>query len=317
MQKNNMKKNITFFYKNAISIVLIIFIIFMVLTKRSFSRWANIANIINECSVYGITACAMTVAIICGEFDLSCSSIFALSTVLFCIFCNTVGIFFAFIFTIIVGIILGAFNGFFVAKMKMSAFIVTLGTMTAIKGLAYVITKAQPVNTQNVILKKIGSFDFFGISIVPFFFFLFILFFYWFLKYTKFGRSFYATGGNYEVAKLSGINVELCKFTIFIILGICASFSGIMYCSRIYAGWAPYGSDLALWCVAATVIGGTSLSGGSGGILKTLVGVLVMAILFNALTLLGVGGSMQKFVRGIVLIVVIMFDNIMVRKEKQ
>lgn len=290
--------------------ILLVFVVVMVFTKRSFYSWDNITNILNECSIYGVTACAMTAAIICAEFDLSASSVFAWSTVLFVMCCNAFGLAAAFAITLVSGALLGAFNGLLVSKVKIPAFVATLGTMTAIKGLAFVVTEAQPINTDNPTLYAIGQFNIFGITISPIVFALTILVFIWFLKYTKFGRDIYATGGNYEVARLSGINVEFSKFIIFVLLGVCASISGMLYCSRIMAGWAPYGSDLALYCVAATVIGGTSLMGGNGGVHRTIIGVLVMAILVNALTLLSVGGSMLKFIRGLVLIIVIMLDAV-------
>ena len=300
----------TFFIRNAVSMILLVFVIVMVFTKRSFYMWDNITNILNECSVYGVTACAMTAAILCAEFDLSASSVFAWSTVLFVMCCNTFGLALAFLFTLISGAIMGAFNGLLVAKVRVPAFVATLGTMTAIKGLAFVVTEAQPINTSNETLYKIGQFNILGITISPIVFAATILIFIWFLKYTKFGRDIYATGGNYEVARLSGINVEFSKFIVFVLLGVCAAVSGMLYCSRIMAGWAPYGSDLSLYCVAATVIGGTSLMGGSGGVHRTIIGVLVMAVLVNALTLLSVGGSMLKFIRGLVLIIVIMLDAV-------
>jgi len=313
LDRDNLK---TFFIRNAVSMILVIFVIVMLFVKRSFFLWDNIVNIINECSVYGVTACAMTAAIICGEFDLSASSVFAWSTVLFVLCCNTFGLAAAFVITLVCGAAMGAFNGLLVAKIKMSAFVATLGTMTAIKGLAYVVTDAQPINTNNETLYQIGQFNILGITLAPLVFAAVIVIFIWFLKYTRFGRNIYATGGNYEVARLSGINVEFSKFIVFVLLGVCAAISGMLYCSRIMAGWAPYGSDLALYCVAATVIGGTSLMGGSGGVHKTIIGVLVMAVLFNALTLLNVDGSMQKFIRGLVLIIVIMLDAVANMRSK-
>ena len=318
MKKHILDKDLvgTFLIRNAVSMMLLAFVVVMIFTKRSFFTADNIVNIINECSVYGVTACAMTVAIICAEFDLSASSVFAWSTVLFVMCCNAFGIAAAFVITLVSGAVLGALNGLLVAKVRVPAFVATLGTMTAIKGLAYVVTQAQPINTSNETLYAIGQFNILGISIAPIVFAVVILIFIWFLKYTRFGRNIYATGGNYEVARLSGINVEFSKFIIFVLLGVCAAISGMLYCSRIMAGWAPYGGDLSLYCVAATVIGGTSLLGGSGGVHRTIIGVLLMAVLFNALTLLSVDGSMQKFIRGLVLITVIMFDAVANMRKK-
>jgi ribose transport system permease protein len=313
----NRRKVVTFLIENAVSVFLVGFVIFMVFTKRSFSTWDNIVNIINESSIYGIAACAMTIVVISGEFDLSASSIFGWSTVLFTICCNTIGVLGAFIVTLLCGALFGAFNGFLVAKVKMPAFVVTLGTMIAIRGLAYVVTKAQPINTDNAVLRKIGQIHIGDISIIPIVYVAVAILFIWFLRYTKFGRDIYATGGNYEVARLSGINVVFSKFIVFTILGAAAALAAIMYGVRIKAGWAPYGQDLSLHCITATIIGGTSLLGGSGGVHKTVIGILLLAILFNALTLLGVSGSMQKFVRGLVLITVIMLDSIVARRRME
>lgn len=311
------KRVVTFLIENAVSVFLVGFVIFMVFTKRSFSTWDNIVNIINESSIYGIAACAMTVVVISGEFDLSSSSIFGWSTVLFTICCNTIGVFGAFIVTLLCGALFGAFNGFLVAKVKMPAFVVTLGTMIAIRGLAYVVTKAQPINTNNPTLKAISQIHIGDISIIPMVYLAVIILFVWFLRYTKFGRDIYATGGNYEVARLSGINVVFSKFIVFTMLGAASALAAIMYGVRIKAGWAPYGQDLSLHCITATIIGGTSMLGGNGGVHKTVIGVILLAVLFNALTLLGVSGSMQKFVRGLVLITVIMLDAVVAKRKKE
>ena len=313
----NKQALVTALIENAVSVILLIFVIFMIFTKRSFSTWDNIVNIINESSIYGIAACAMTIVIISGEFDLSASSVFGWSTVLFVLTINAFGIVAAFFITIACGALFGAFNGILVAKVRMPALVVTLGTMIAIKGLAYVVTNAQPVNTTNETLKAIGDISVAGISIIPMVYLAMLVLFIWFLKHTRFGRNIYATGGNYEVARLSGINVAFSKFIVFTILGAAAALAGIMYGVRIKAGWAPYGQDLSLYCIAATIIGGTSLLGGTGGVHKTIIGILVLAVLFNALTLLGVSGSMQKFIRGLVLITVIMLDSIVARRQKE
>lgn len=313
----NRRRVVTFLIENAVSVFLVGFVIFMIFTKRSFSTWDNIVNIINESSIYGIAACAMTIVVISGEFDLSASSIFGWSTVLFTICCNTIGVVGAFVVTLLCGALFGAFNGFLVAKVKMPAFVVTLGTMIAIRGLAYVVTKAQPINTDNALLRKIGQIHIGDISIIPIVYAAVAILFIWFLRYTKFGRDIYATGGNYEVARLSGINVVFSKFIVFTILGAAAALAAIMYGVRIKAGWAPYGQDLSLHCITATIIGGTSLLGGNGGVHKTVIGILLLAILFNALTLLGVSGSMQKFIRGLVLITVIMLDSIVAKRKME
>ena len=297
-----------FFIENFVAIVLTLFVIFMVFQRPTFRSWSNITTIINDCCMYGITALGMTIIIIAGDFDLSASSVYAWATCVFVLLCNRMSVLPAFLITMLSGIAWGAVNGLLVSRLRMPAFVATLGTMYTIKGIAYYLTAEKPINTANETLIAIGKINIADISIVPMVFLVVLIILFCFLRFTRMGRAIYATGGNYEVARLSGINVKLCKLIVFMIGGACAALSGVMYCTRVYSGAATYGSDLTIWAVAATVIGGTSMSGGSGGVHRTIIGILLMAILFNALTLLGVDGSMQRFIRGMVMIVVIMFD---------
>ena len=317
MKKHNLQKADIFaaLLENAVSIVLTLFVIFMIFNRRSFSSWANITAIINDCCMYGITALGMTTVILCGEIDLSVSSIYAWSTCLFVILCNTMNVFAAAIITLATSVVWGIINGALIAFLRMPAFVATLGSMYTVKGIAYYITEQKPINTSNELLATIGKWNVADISIVPFVFLIVLGILFWFMKYTKAGRAIYATGGNYEVARLSGINVKASKIIVFIISGVCASLSGLMYCTRVYSGAATYGADLTTWSVAAAVIGGTSMSGGYGSVPRTIIGVLLMAILFNALTLMGVDGTWQRFIRGFVMVVVIMFDVISKMKK--
>ena len=314
MKNYSITKNInfnivTFLKKRAIIVLLLAFIVYMVIAKPAFYTWGNITNILTEMSVYGIAALAMTVAIIGGEFDLSASSVFGWATVFFISMTNTLGLVPAFFLTIISGILMGMVNGFLVSKVKLNAFVATMATMIIIKGLTFFYTGGAPINTSNETLISIGAFNIAGITVTPIVFVIVLVVFTFILRKTRFGRNIYATGGNYHVAYLTGINVSFYKFIIFVIVGLCSALAGILLCVRVQAGSALYGKDLALFSIAATVIGGTSLSGGNGGVTKTLVGLLVMSVLFNALTLLGVQGYFQQLIRGIVLIAVIMIDT--------
>jgi ribose/xylose/arabinose/galactoside ABC-type transport system permease subunit len=265
--------------------------------------------------MYGIAALGVTTVVICGDIDLSLSSVYAWSTCLFVILCNSMNVFAAAAITVATSMFWGLCNGLLIAYLRMPAFVATLGSMYTIKGLAYYITEQKPINTDNAMLAVIGKINIADISIVPFVFIVVLLVLFWFMKYTKAGRAIYATGGNYEVARLSGINVKASKIIVFIFSGVTAALSGLMYCTRVYSGAATYGADLTTWCVAAAVIGGTSMSGGYGKVPRTIIGVLLMAILFNALTLLGVDGSWQRFIRGAVMVVVIMFDAVSKMKK--
>lgn len=310
MKKNTLNKAnlLSALMENAVTIILTVFVIFMIFYKESFSSWANITAIINDCCMYGIAALGVTTVVISGDIDLSLSSVYAWSTCLFVILCNSMNVYLAALITVGTSVIWGLCNGLLIAYLRMPAFVATLGSMYTIKGLAYYITEQKPVSTGNEMLAAIGKINVADISIVPFVFIAVLVVLFWFMKYTKAGRAIYATGGNYEVARLSGINVKLSKIIVFVISAISASLAGLMYCTRVYSGAATYGADLTTWSVAAAVIGGTSMSGGYGSVPRTIIGVLLMGILFNALTLLGVDGSWQRFIRGAVMVVVIMFD---------
>lgn len=297
----------------AVIIFLILFIIVMSFLERNFLSINNLINIFLEFSIYGVVACAMTFAIICGEFDLSASSIFAFSSILFIDMVNKLGVFPGIVITLIAGLGFGFINGVLVSKAKIHAFVVTLGMMISVKGLALFYTDGQPINTPNDFVYNLGNGEIFRIPYLSIIFIAILVISHFILRRTRFGRNLYATGGNYTVAKLSGINVDFYKLMIFVILGFSSAFGGIMIGSRMVAGNALYGGDLSLSAIAAVVIGGTSLTGGSGGVFKTLVGLLVVGVLFNALMLLGVQAYYQKLAKGLVLVIVVAADAYMNR----
>jgi ribose transport system permease protein len=202
-------------------------------------------------------------------------------------------------------IIVGFINGFLVAVIKMSAFVATLATSIALKGFALNYTGGKPINYPNDAINSFGNGSVLHIPIIVWFFIAVLLISMYVLRYTKFGRGIYATGGNLEVARMAGINVFFYKFSIFVILGITTAIAGILMGARLSTGNALFGGDLSMTVVAAVVIGGTLLSGGKGNALKTLWGMLVMGVLFNALMILGVQANWQNVVKGLILIIVI------------
>lgn len=306
----NIKK---FIFNRMVVVFLILIVIVMSFANRNFLTLNNIINIIMEFSVYGVVACAMTFAIICGEFDLSASSVFGWSSLLFIDLVNKIGVPLAFLATLACGTAIGLFNGLLVSKVKIHAFVVTLGTMMSIKGLALFYTDGKPVNTANDFIYELGNGTLAGVPYLTIIFAVILLISYFVLKYTGFGRNLYATGGDFTVAKLAGINVSFYKMMIFVILGFASAFGGMMLGCRMVAGNALYGQDLSLSVIAAIVIGGTSLSGGSGGVFRTLIGLLVVGVLFNTLMLLGVQGYYQQLAKGIVVVAVVSTDVYMNR----
>jgi ribose transport system permease protein len=297
-------------------LVIALVVVLSVLRPSSFLTSTNIINVLVQVSCYGIVAYAMTFAIICGEFDLSVSSTFAMCTILFVDMAAKINIPAAILICLVFGLGIGALNGFLVSKMKMNAFIVTLATMMAVNGMGMTYTGGKSIAIANDIVYQIGNGRLFGIPYMVYIFFAVLIVAQVILTKTKFGRNLYATGGNVNVARTAAINVGFYKFIIFVILGVMSAFAAILYASRLGSGSALYASDLALYCVAATVIGGTKLSGGSGNAVRTLAGVLVMGLLFNGLSLLGMEANLQNIVKGGVIILVVAMDAYTAMKKE-
>ncbi len=308
--------------KQPILVLIILFIVVVGFVNPSFVSIANLKNVLVDASIYGVSALAMTIAIICGEFDLSLSSNFMWSQIFFCYLLNSwgntyLGILAAWLCMLLTCMFFGALNGLIVVKGKVSSFITTLGMMMMIKGLCLVFTDGQMVSTSNEFVKMMGKGTLFGFSYLTYIFIFMVLLAFYVMKYTRFGRSLYATGGNYTAAQLSGINVEFNKFIIFVILGLAAGISGSMFVCLMRAGSVLYGADLSLTCVAATVIGGTPLSGGKGSVLRTVIGVLVIYVLYKSLAFLGLQGYFNTLIKGLALLLVVTFDAYMSKTGKR
>jgi len=302
-----------FILEQPVFIIFLLFAIVIGIIKPSFLGPVNIQNLFMDISVYGVVACAMTIAIICGELDLSASSTFIWSQILFCTLLNLwggtiLGIIAAIIITLISGIIIGSINGIILTRLHINSFITTLGTMTIIRGVALVFTDGNMVSTSNKFIASLGTGTLFGIPYLVYIYVIFVAIAFYVMKYTRFGRNIFATGGNVTVSKLSGIRINFYKYIIFVIVGFASALAGIMLVSQVRAGSVLYGTDLSLTAIAATVIGGTSLSGGSGSIMKTFFGMLVLGLLYKALIFLGLQAYYQNLIKGLVLMTAIATD---------
>jgi len=306
----NIKK---LFLEQPVFIIFLLFAIVIGIMKPNFLGLENLRNLFLDISVYGVVACTMTIAIICGEFDLSAASTFIWSQILFCTLLNlwgatAIGIIAAIIVTLVSGVIIGSINGLIVTRLKINSFITTLGMMIIIRGVALVFTNGDMVATQNKFIATVGTGSFLKIPYLIYIYVIFVLIAFFVMKYTRFGRNIFATGGNTIVAKLSGIRILFYKYMVFVIIGFASALAGIMLVSQIRAGSVLYGTDLSLTAVAATVIGGTSLSGGSGSVIKTFFGMLVLGLLYKALIFLGLQAYYQNLIKGLVLVVVVAMD---------
>jgi ribose/xylose/arabinose/galactoside ABC-type transport system permease subunit len=304
-----MKKIIAFFVKEKVfSFFVLVFILTSILT-RSFLTSGNMTNLLTQVGLYGIASLGMTFAIIGGEFDLCVGSMISLSSVLVVSLYPRFGLLIASILTIFIGILLGLINGLLVAKAKINSFIVTFGSMVTLKGLALTVAKGVPVPSKSQTLNEIGTLNIFGVSFVFVVFIVLLLICHFILSSTIFGRNIYAVGGNPVVAQTSGISLAFYKTALFVLTLLFASITGLFFAARINSGHPTIGDDSQLTMIAAVVIGGTSLVGGKGNVIRTLLGIFVMMLLPNSFDNLVIQPYFQRIIKGAIIVIVVAFDS--------
>ncbi len=280
--------------------------------EPDFLTLNNLFNILRQVSINALIAFGMTFVILTGGIDLSVGSILALSSAFVAgLMTDGTSALIAVLAGLIVGAVMGALNGMVISLGKVAPFIATLATMTIFRGLTLVYTDGKPITG----LSQSGWFELFGrgyfwIFPVPVLTML-IAFavLYFILKKTTFGRYTYAIGGNEEAAKLMGIQVNKVKIMIYSLSGLMAALAGIILTSRLNSAQPTAGTSYELDAIAAVVLGGTSLSGGRGWIVGTLIGALIIGTLNNGLNLLGVSSFFQLVVKGLVILFAVLADR--------
>lgn len=281
-----------------------------------FATAGNLKNILIQISINALIACGMTFAILSDGIDLSVGSVAAIAGVagasLIKLFPDAgilLSLLVIFGTAIVVGAVCGAINGAAIALLNVPPFIATLAMMNAARGLAYVFTDAKPVFG---LPESFGWVGLRNIGIIPVSVILMvivILISYIILKKTCYGRYVYAVGSNREVAKLTGINVTRTRFSVYVISGILAALAGLVLASKLQNGQATAANGYELNAIAAVAMGGTSMSGGRGGIPQTVVGLIVIGIINNALSLLGVSSYWQTVAMGVIILIAVVIDQ--------
>ena len=282
----------------------------------SFLSTQNMFNILRQISTNMLIACAMTMVIILGGIDLSVGSIIALSGVIAagCVSRYELPIAVALIAGVLVGVVIGVFNGFVICKTTIPPFIVTLATMNIARGLAKVYTGGSPVRVVTKEWQFIGA-GYIGPVPVPVIIMIIaIIITALMMNKTKLGRHIYAVGGNTQAAEFSGIKVARVKFIVHAYAGLMAGLAGIILASRMYSGQPTAGEGAEMDAIAAVVVGGTSMAGGSGKIGGTIIGALIIGVLNNGLNLMNVNSFWQDVVKGVVILLAVFIDYIRNRK---
>jgi ribose transport system permease protein len=273
-----------------------------------FIQPANLRNVLLQISMDGIVACGLTLVILLGGLDLSVGAVTALSGVLFVIGLP-LGIGVAGLLALLAGAGVGLLNGVLIAKIKLNSLIVTLGTMAAVQGAAFWLSRGNPIPGPGGDFEMLGGGSFLYIPLPIVFFGLVILVGHALLQHTQFGRDLYAIGGNREAARLADISLESRECWAYVLCAVLAAFSGMILASRLNTGSPIVGQDTPLQAIAAIVLGGTSLYGGRGGILSTVIGIAIIGVLSNGLNLLNVSPAYQWAIKGSVLILVAGLDS--------
>jgi len=297
-----------------LAIYLIICIVFSALSPY-FLTVDNFINIGRTLPIIGIIAIGETLVLIVGGVDLSVGSVAALSGVITGLFWEAAGlpIGIAALAGLTTGALVGAINGALVTYMRINPLISTLATMSIIRGLAFVLTNAQMNQLTHPSFLYLGRGDVVGIP-VPFILMLALFaIFIFVLRRMPFGRDLYAIGGNPMASRLAGIATRRNLMIVFIISGILAGLGGLVQASQLAAGAPQAAVGLEFTVIAAVVLGGTSLSGGKGTLVGTLIGVIILRTLDNGLILTGVSSYYQIVARGAVLILAVGFDQLRTR----
>lgn len=295
-----------------IGIIASLFLLSIVFTcfTSKFLTGANIMNILQQSTINGCVALGMTLVIITGGIDLSVGSIMALSGMSMAMLMSSgVPAPLAVLLGVILAIILGMVNGFLISILKLQPFLVTLGTMSAYRGLTLIISNGLPMRGFSPSYTKfMNSLN--GVFPVPVLILLiFTVIIFLVIKYSKYGQYIFAIGGNEEATRLSGINTNYVKILTYALSGFACALSAIIFLGRLAAADPQAGNSYEMNAIAAAAIGGASLAGGKGSITGTMIGVLILQTLNNGLTLLNVQSFYQTFAIGLIIIIATIIDR--------
>jgi ribose transport system permease protein len=308
-----MKPRLSFFRRIPIMgpIISLLVVSFLVsLSTDRFLQLDNLNNVALQASIVAIVAIGSTLVILTGGIDLSPGSAIALLTMIMASLIKfegfsvplTVGI------VLLTSLFLGAVNGFLSSYGRIPSFIVTLATLSIYRGIAFLFNDGSPIFSVSPSLEgwfygKLG-----GVAL-PFFYVVILYAIAWgFLKYTPGGRRIYAIGGNESAARLSGINVNRTRMTAFVIAGLMAGIGAILMTARLNSGSPNYGVGTELQAIGATVVGGTSLAGGTGNVLGSMIGALIIVVVQNGLNLNAVPTSWQNIALGAIIVLAVFID---------
>jgi ribose/xylose/arabinose/galactoside ABC-type transport system permease subunit len=327
MQPSAASRALAFLNRSGLLLALILLFVILALIAPNFLRLQNLLNVARQISFMGIIACGMTLAMIAADVDLSVGSMAAFSSALLGVSAVNWGLPLpvAVILTLAVGTILGVIAGFIRVRWNIPALIVTLAFLISFRGLAYILTNAYPIMVsdtdfqfwgQGYVLSyrdEAGALR--GIPTPALIFAVVAIIFIFISRRTVYGRSIYAVGGNAEAARLSGIRVNRVRIMILVTTFFLSSLTGILLTARLASANASIAQGMEFDVIAAVLIGGTSLFGGQGTIVGTVLGVLFIGLLGNGMVLLNVNTYFQDVARGGIILLAVLLGALQQRRK--
>src|SRR5271165_5610068 len=292
--------------------------LFLILSiaSPSFLTATNLASVARQTAVINIMALGMTVVIVSGGIDLSVGSILALAGLLGAMSMQTHAVAVGLVAAILAGTACGLANGLMITTLRVSPFIVTLGTMGIYRGLALIISKGLPVQGIPDSFSYLAEGNLFGVPFVLWILAISAVATHVILQHTRLGRYAFSIGSNSEAAFYAGVPVRFHTTAVYALAGLLTGLAGMIEASRLMTGQPTSGQGYELTAIAAVVIGGGSLRGGEGGVMGTLIGAFIMGLLANGSDLLGTNPYWQQVIIGAVIILAVSFDELRKRKMK-
>ncbi len=293
-------------------VALIVF--FFAMRPDVFLSFTNVRNILYQVAILAIIAGAQTIVMVVGDFDLSVAATAALAgAVSASMMLSGTPVTLAILVGLLVGLVIGLANGALVAYLNLSAFVATLATLTSVTGLAFIVTAGTTLFNLPPEFNNLGQGRILQIPLPVFIAIALTVILWAVLKYTTLGRRWYATGGNAEVSRLSGVNVRRARLLAFTVAGLISAFGGILLAARLGSASAVQGSDNLLFSVAAVFLGMTVVRSGAANIPGTMVGVAIIGVMSNGLNILGVNSYVQQVVTGLIIIAAVTLSGLKTR----
>ena len=307
-----------FFSLYGIVVVLLVLIAFFSVTAPNFLKLDNLLSIMRQVSIVGIASVGMSFVLIAGGIDLSVGSLIGLAAVSAAMMMK-VGVppALAALVALLVCTAMGCLNGFLINALKVPPFIATLGTMTSLRGLAFIVTAGLPVFGFSSTFARLGQGYLWIIPIPVIVMVVVFIAGYVFLAHTKYGRYIYGVGGNEEATRLSGISPKRIKYLVYTLSGFLGGLAGLVLLGRINSGQPQAGTGYEMDVITAAVLGGVSISGGEGRVAFVIVGVLIMGVLSNGMIMLSVDAYVQQVLKGLVLIFAVALDRLVQSRKNR